>query len=427
MKILRNAPVLIATIFLALAGTAVQAGSVTSDGPDIVIKTKGGFEARTKNGDFSFKIGGRIQLDYNHYDGLFNADEGGDTGSDVFFRRLRLAFSGTVKKDWAYKLQYDFESEETQDIYIRYKGQDIGSLIFGKHKTPAGLEALVSSKYITAIERSAPTNAFAYGRLTGISLAGSAGSVYYQVGLFDGDEERGSSNEDDDVDWLFAGRVALPIEGSFGLLHLGASYTFLDTETGAWTLDAQSSTYNLGSATSLSERPEIRDTDSSDRIRSAAFAYDGISTYGVELGLIAGPFHLQAEYFDATYDDGDRAPGAASAEDIERAEEHSFDGYYVQAGYFLSGEKRPYKKSRAVFDKLKPRGPAGAWEVFARYSELDYSDGGGNTGEVATLGLNWYINANVRAAINYVHAEYDNPVGDEDDGDAIAMRLQLIF
>ena len=34
-----------------------NAGTVMSDGEDIIINTKGGFEARTADGDYSFKIG----------------------------------------------------------------------------------------------------------------------------------------------------------------------------------------------------------------------------------------------------------------------------------------------------------------------------------------------------------------------------------
>ena len=425
MKFIRQTTAIACALVLTLPAAAAAADAVTSDGPDLVIKTKGGLEVATKDGAYSFKVGGRIQLDYNSYDGLFNADEGGSSGSDLFFRRTRLAFSGTIAKDWAYKLQYDFEAEDTKDIYIRYKGLKGHSLTIGKHKVPAGFELLISTKYITAIERSAPTGAFTYERLTGFSWAGSAGTLRYQLGLFDG-----GSSDDDDVNWLAAGRVAVPIEGSFGLLHLGASYAFLDAEKGIWSADAAGSTYTLSATASLAERPELRDVDSSDRIRSASFAYDGVSTYGLELALAAGPFHLQAEHFDATYDNRGEPSGTVSAADQALAEEHSFDGYYVQAGWFITGDTRPYKKSSAIFDKVKPAGAYGAWEVFARFSELDYSDGGGNTGEVTTVGLNWYANSHVRAGLNYVHAEYDNPVGaggGEDDGDAIAMRVQIIF
>ncbi|MCB2487441.1 porin, partial [Listeria monocytogenes] len=51
---------------LALAGSAQAfAGTVTTDGADIVIKTKGGLEGATTDKEFSFKLGGRLQADYS--------------------------------------------------------------------------------------------------------------------------------------------------------------------------------------------------------------------------------------------------------------------------------------------------------------------------------------------------------------------------
>ncbi|EZP19852.1 porin O [Pseudomonas aeruginosa BWH050] len=47
---------------LALAVSAQAfAGTVTTDGADIVIKTKGGLEVATTDKEFSFKLGGRLQ------------------------------------------------------------------------------------------------------------------------------------------------------------------------------------------------------------------------------------------------------------------------------------------------------------------------------------------------------------------------------
>ncbi|MGI9293022.1 MAG: hypothetical protein ACR2PS_03490, partial [Pseudomonadales bacterium] len=58
----------IAVLTAVMTAPAV-AGTVTSDGADIVIKTKGGLEINTVDGDYGVKISGRIQLDYNTFDG----------------------------------------------------------------------------------------------------------------------------------------------------------------------------------------------------------------------------------------------------------------------------------------------------------------------------------------------------------------------
>ena len=51
----------------------------------------------------------------------------------------------------------------------------------------------------------------------------------------------------------------------------------------------------------------------------------------------------------------------------------------------------------------------------------------GETGNTLTLGVNWYANELVKIAFNYVHAETDEEIGGEDDGDAIVGRIQFAF
>src|SRR3546814_5038160 len=57
---------------LALAVSAQAfAGTVTTDGADLVIKTKGGLEVGTTDKEFSFKINGRLQADADSFDGFY--------------------------------------------------------------------------------------------------------------------------------------------------------------------------------------------------------------------------------------------------------------------------------------------------------------------------------------------------------------------
>ena len=123
--------------------SAVSAGTVTSEGADIVINTKGGFNARTVDDAFSFKIGGRIQLQYDAYQDAMNliGDEGSDdgaTGSELYFRRARINMGGTVFTDWAYKIGFNLVDEgsgggRVVDLYMRWQRYDMAKLTFGKH------------------------------------------------------------------------------------------------------------------------------------------------------------------------------------------------------------------------------------------------------------------------------------------------------
>jgi phosphate-selective porin OprO and OprP len=120
--------------------------------------------------------------------------------------------------------------------------------------------------------------------------------------------------------------------------------------------------------------------------------------------------------------------------------------YYVEAGYFLTGEtitSRGQITPLRNFD-LRPgrRGP-GAWELGTRYNWLGLgpqvftaglSDPNLWTDRVATVdvGLNWYWNPYVKVAIFWEHAEFGQPVlyapgARQKTSDLFLMRFQLRF
>ena len=145
----------------------------------------------------------------------------------------------------------------------------------------------------------------------------------------------------------------------------------------------------------------------------------------------------------ACYTDTDNSDGLSPGDTPASCSDIDFDGYYVQATYTLTGETRGYKTQGAYFDKLKPSSPFGAWEVVARYEDVEVdNDNIGNGGLLANrsdtydaekwlIGLNWYVNNNVRFMLNYIDAEVDEAVaqgdGDDDDGDAVSFRAQYVW
>jgi phosphate-selective porin OprO/OprP len=155
-----------------------------------------------------------------------------------------------------------------------------------------------------------------------------------------------------------------------------------------------------------------------------------ICLYGAEGALVLGPFHAETEYIAADISaDTNRARADGQPDP-------TFHGYYIQAGYFLTGETRPYKKAEGVFDRVKPlkpygQGGFGAWEVAGRFSYLDLDDdrlAGGKLWDY-TLGINWYLNNNVRLMWNYIRARLDTGPGARSDADAdiFMMRAQVDF
>ena len=397
---------------LATAGliaSQANAGTVTTDGQDIIINTKGGFEARTADGDYSFKIGGRIMLDYNSYDGVINKAAGDETGSDLFFRRARIEMKGHAN-DWKYGLSYNLtDSGSIDKLNTTYTGfGKMTQLTFGQQKENFGLDDTGSSKWIAGVERSFVSDAFDTGNTVGAKLHGANNFLTYSLGVY-----KEGIDSDNDLDMATTGRVVVrPIYENGTVLHVGAGATYRD---GMFDDDLESRLGVRGGEDKTANKFEPNFTVGDG---------DSLHAYNLELAYANGPLQIMAEYFMGEIDAPDAVVGS---DDIE------VDGYYVQAGYFLTGESRKYKTDIAAFDKVKPSSASGAWEVFGRYSMMNADMGsnitliGGEDASVATLGVNYYPNSNVKVALNYVTAETDTPIGGEDDGDAIVGRLQFAF
>ena len=398
-------------ITLAAAGliaSQANAGTVTTDGADIIIKTKGGFEAKTADGDYSFKIGGRAMVDFNSYDGVINKEEG-ETGSDLFFRRARLEMKGHIK-EWKYGISYNLtDSGSIDQLNTTYTGfGKLANITVGEQKENFGLDDTGSSKWIAGVERSFVSDAFDTGNNMGVKLHGANDFLTYSLGVF----KESIEDADNSLDVATTGRVVIrPIYENGTVLHIGAGFTQRD-----------------GEFDEIGGRLGVRggEDKTANKLKAEFATGHGqeMTAHNIEFAYASGPVQIMAEYFEGEVE----APGnVAGSDDIE------VDGYYVQASYFLTGENRKYKTDSASFDKVKPSSADGAWEIFARMSELNADMGsnialtGGEDAQTTTLGVNYYMNSNVKIALNYVNAETDAPIGGEDDGDAIVGRLQIAF
>jgi phosphate-selective porin OprO/OprP len=112
----------------------------------------------------------------------------------------------------------------------------------------------------------------------------------------------------------------------------------------------------------------------------------------------------------------------------------SFSGAYAYAGYFLTGEVRPYNRTAGVFGRVKPLNDfgicgSGAWEVAGRWSYLDLNDAnisGGRLNDL-TFGLNWYLNQRTKFQLNYIHAFLDDSNFGKSVAEIVVWRGQIDF
>ncbi len=363
------------------------------------------FVVESADGDFSLRVGGRIQVDAATYseDRLRHND-----GTEM--RRARLFVQGKLWEAWNYKFQYDFVktgSSGIQDAYIQYTALKPWKLTVGHFKEPFSLQNMTSSKYITFNERGLP-HLFSTGRAIGIGAGTGGNNWSFNAGLF-GEGIDGASN-DDDEGYSITGRASYaPILNKQQHLHLGGSISYRNSGS--------------NDAISFSDRPESHVTNTL-LVNTGSFNADShLRTVG-EAAYTYGPLSLQGEYY---YIDIDR-DGAASP-DLD------FSAYYVEGSWFLTDDMRNYSVSKGAYGKIKPRtivgkGGMGAWQLAVRFSSVDLNDNdiSGGDAQNLSLALNWYATNNIRLSANYVSVlDVEGGPSDGDEPDAFQVRAQLEF
>jgi phosphate-selective porin OprO and OprP len=388
----------------------------------VQVSTKGGLKVKSANGDFEFKVGGRIMADAAFYD-----DDSSDIASGTELRRARLEVSGKIYDDWKYKAAVDFADNEVdgKSFYIAYGGWDAATVKAGFYGMPFGLGAAVSSKYATFMETPTVVNAFEVDDHIGFGLESGGETWSAKVALFG---EGAAANDVDDEGWGASARITFaPLLKMSKLLHLGGSIAFQNPDSvaeGTTDLDGNGVIGGNVHTVRFRSRPEAHVNVGRLVDTGSIYNVDRFTSYGLELASVLGPFSVYGEYI---------------ATNVARNGGNSdltFDGYYGAASWFLTGESRPYAADSGEFGRVKPRqnfslkgGGPGAWEVAARYSVLDLTDGslGGGREDNITLGLNWYINPQLRMMVNYVMVDVDSATGVDNDPKITQTRLQLDF
>ena len=381
-----------------------------NDGSTLRPYWKDGLRLDSNDGAVRLKIGGRIQHDYAYFaeDGDIERRLGRDFDDGTEFRRARLYFSGTVYDDIDFKVQYDFAGGDAdfKDVYLGMKNVPyVGHVRVGHFKEPFSLEELASSNDITFMERSL-VNTFAPSRNTGVmvfdNLLGER--MTWAVGVFRQTDDFGDGTGGRDYN-VTARLTSLPWYEDQGkkLLHLGLAYTHQNYED-------DTIRFRAGPEAHLA--PRLVDT--------GTFSAEYGDFIGAEAAVVYGPFSLQGEYVHSFIEGRDRRVG-----------DPDFWVASIQASYFLTGEHRPYKTSTGTFGRVRPLrnygrgGGPGAWELAARASYLNLNDAGVDGGRLIdlTLGLNWYLNPNVRTMWNYVLAD----PSDGGDVSIFMWRFQVAF
>jgi phosphate-selective porin OprO/OprP len=373
-----------------------------------------GLRLRGEDGRYEMMAGARFLGDAGlaHLGGgLERARESG-WASGYETRQARLYIQGVAFQHFVFKTGFELSDGELRDVYVGIR--EIGpfnKILLGYQKEPFSLEQQTSFRAIPFMERSL-ANALTPHRNSGILASGNLFDwrLRWAAGAFvivDSFREEDDSSRGFNDDWDLTFRITgLPVYREEGaqLLLTGVSYShqFVDDEGVSFASRPESSLVGP-----LIETPPIAGVDHVERV-------------GVEMAWVDGSLTVQGEGIVALLERG------GGRDDL------AFRGGYVQASWFPTGERRVYGRRSGVFGRIVPsspftlRGPGwGAIELAARFSYLDLEDGSARGGRQfdTTLGVNWYLNAQVRLMLNWVRAH----VAGEGNANMLQTRLQLDF
>lgn len=413
---LRGASALvIAAALLPSAAPAEESPAKPVAAPVKVSASSEGFSLESADGAYRLRVGGYVQGD-----GRFFASDGDKLGVDTFvLRRARPQLQGTLAKRFDFYFMSDFGggTAVVQDAYVDARFSPLLRLRVGKFKPPVGLERLQSGHNMLFIERAAPT-LLVPNRDIGIQLAGDAGAgvFTYAVSLQNGTIDGGSSDGDTNDGKELAARVFVqPFKkqkGPLSGLGVGVSGTVGKQEGSA--LPTYRSTGQLAIFSYLS-----------------GVAFDGTRRRLSPQGYYyVGPFGLLAEYVVSSTR---LAKGGVSGG-------LSNEAWQVAASYVLTGEKSGFTPLRPAKPFDPSKGQWGAFEVAARVHQLKvdpdtfdlgFADIGKSVrrGTAWTVGLNWYLNDNLKYVVNYGQTAFEGGAasGDRQTEKTLLVRAQVRF
>ncbi len=413
---------------------AAEEAAAKQKSAPIVTASDKGFGIKSADGDFEYRLRGVAQLDFRRFEGNSSA---GTVYDGFLFRRIRPTFEGTVFKHYGFRFTPEFAqsgdgsgtSGITQnqtrvvDAYFDIKHNPEASVRLGKFKPFVGLERLQGAADTKFIERSYVSNNILPNRDVGVSLYGVIADkkVNYAVGIFNGVKDGGENftNQDDNNSKDVTARIfTTPFadtDSKLAGLGVGIAGTWSSATNNALpSYKTPGQAYNFFSYGSTTTANGSR-----NRLSPQAYYY-------------RGPFGLLTEY--ATVN---QAVIKGVATDTLKN-----NAWHISTSWLLTGEDASYGGVKPLTPyKAGPDGGWGAVELLARYQENNLDDKASSFADTAKgyasaaktwgVGLNWYLTADSKFAINYDLTKFDNvTTGTVLKGDRehfLVARYQLAF
>jgi len=466
----------------------------------VVKASSNGFSFGSADGKNEVKIRGLLQADHRHFSdgandvrgrsneraGILDANGFHDAEDSSLLRRVRPTIEGKVAGKYGFRFTPEFAggSASAVDAYVEANLTPEFKIRAGKQKSIVGLERLQGGGDLKFIERSYVTNAILPNRDLGITVSGDlfGNKLNYGVGIVNGVADGGniSTGTEYNGEREYTARIfATPFIDSdsalaglgFGIGGTWTDYTgeknlnFTDTSAADATRNGLPSYVTEGQQTFF-------------RYTSNAIADGKRLRWSPQANYYNGPLGVIAEYAKVSQDvslasGGSPAAGGAGTATVITPGTHKslkHDAWGVGVSYLLTGEDVSFKGVKPKQDFDLDKGGWGAWELVARYSEINLdedtfknaagqygAEGSGisntfsdltksaKSAETWTLGVNWYLNSNAKLSLNYARTTFDggalakglaqtinnnasgSNVRDRADEEAILARFQVAF
>ncbi|MCX7191120.1 MAG: porin [Candidatus Methylopumilus sp.] len=465
-------------------GKLITKGHTSKTAVTPVVKEKdGAFTLESANGRNSISLTGRMHLDYRFNDGYEDGrgdDRDTQSLADQFeLRRARLGVKGKFANDFKYEIVGNLPGTATIDVaFLDWAKYDAFQIRTGKFKQPFGLEQLTSSNNIALMERSYVDQLVPAKKL-GLQVMGSpkAGFTYAlstfqphdtELNISGGDRASGAARGTVNFAEIMGNKEAIM---HVGVAVLDSAYTISTAST-----SQTNSVSDTQRGTISSFRTPGRGLNNVFRgqVNGEVCSTSGVSggctsefsatvrqqAYGLEGIYATGPFKVVGEYSMGDY------RGSSQTNVVS----YDTKTYYVEAGYFITGEKYASSYKNGVFSSFKPtndfdldKNNWGAIEALFRFEGYDVDDvkitqngaasssGGrvqGNLSGTATNGgvtsgaktytggVRWILNPNVVIKGNYSYTKFDNAFAPIDvtgataavkDEKLLMFRTQFMF
>ncbi len=326
-------------------------------------------------------------------------------GNGTSIRRARFAVKGQIDQNWYGEFDMDLANGlvELKDAIVRYTGVPKLELQVGNFKENFSIQRNTTSRYLQFMERPMVCSALTPSRHLGINAKYANGFLWASLGAFTTEiagNEEWTNIADNNKDFgrnsgysLTGKLVFRPLyKAENASLHIGFAGSYRTPLASVATGEYGFYRASARNSTSIN-RKKYLDTNTLP-------GYDHNLLWTAEL---AG--HWKGLRYEAAYI-GDNV-FFKDAKDPASVTTNKFGGWYVQAGYLLFGGTQRYDANGGKYTKIKPGTKAGDLELCARYENIDLNDGDvyGGAAEAYAVGLNWWVNNNVKIQLNY---QYNN-------------------